>query len=54
MAERCGKMEFSLEGGEGGGMVKNVPTFRYLGRPLDQTDGDWRDVRQNIMHARSV
>ena len=34
MAERCGKMEFSLEGGEGEEKVDNVTTFRYLGRPL--------------------
>ena len=35
-------------------MVENMPTFRYLGRPLDQTDDDWPAVRWNIMHARSV
>ena len=28
--------------------------FRYLGRPLDQTDDDWQDVRRDIMRARSV
>ena len=34
--------------------MKNVTTFRYLGRSLDQTDDDWPDVRKNIMRARSV
>ena len=29
-------------------------TFRYLERPLDQTDDDWTAVRRNIMRARSV
>ena len=34
--------------------MENVPTFQYLGRPLDQTDDDWPDVRQKNMRARSV
>ena len=35
-------------------MVEGVVTFRYLGRPLDQTDDDWPVVRRNIMHVRLV
>ena len=54
MAERCGEMEFNLDWEEGDKRVDNVPTFRYLGRPLDQTDDDWSAVRKNIMRARSV
>ena len=40
MEARCGEMEFNLDGEEGDKRVENVPTFRYLGRPLDQTDDD--------------
>ena len=54
MLARCGEMEFNLNGEEGDKRVENVPTFRYLGRPLDQTDDDWPTVRKNIMHARLV
>ena len=54
MAERCGEMEFSLKGYEGDDRVENVTTFRYLGRPLDQTYDDWPAVRRSIMRARSV
>ena len=54
MSERCGKMEFSMEGGEGDERVVGVATFRYLGRPLYQMDNDWPAVHQNIMRARSV
>ena len=35
MAERCGEMEFSLDGEEGNERVENVPTFWYIGIPLD-------------------
>ena len=34
--------------------MENVTTFRYLGRPLDQTDDDWPSVQRNIMRTRSV
>ena len=34
--------------------MENVPTFQYLGRPLDQRDDDWTAVRKNIMRAKSV
>ena len=47
-------MEFNLDGYEGDNIVENVPTCRYLGRPLDQTYDNWPAVRQNIMRARSV
>ena len=54
MDAMCGEMEFNLDGEEGDEIVKNVPTFRYLGQPLDQTDDDWPAAQQNIMRARSV
>ena len=53
MADVGGEMEFSLEEGEGEERGENVQKFRYLGRPPDQTDDDWPDSRQNIMHAGS-
>ena len=34
--------------------MENVPTFQYLGRPLDQMDDDWLAVHRNNMHARSI
>ena len=54
MAAKCGEMDFNLDGEEGDERVDNVPTFRYLGRPLDQTDDDCTAVRQNIMCTRLV
>ena len=54
MAESCGEMEFSVYGVEGEERVENVPTSRYWGRPLDQTNDDWLAVQRNIMYARSV
>ena len=47
-------MELNLNGEEEDERVENLPTFQYLGRPLDQTDDDWTAVRKNIMCARSV
>ena len=44
MEERCGDTEFSLYGGEGGALLEGVVTFKYLGRPLDQTDDDWMAI----------
>ena len=54
MAARCGEMEFNLDGEEGDERVENVPTFQYMGQPLDQADDDWPYMRQNIMRTRSV
>ena len=54
MDAMCGEMEFNLDGEEGDEIVKNVPTFRYLGQPLEQMDYDWPAVRQNIIRARLV
>ena len=47
-------MEFNLYGEEGYKRVENVPTFRYMGRTLYQTDDDCLAVKLNIMRARSV
>ena len=49
MAERCGEMEFILDGEGGDERVENVPTFRYLVISLFQTDDDWPAVQRNIM-----
>ena len=54
MAAICGEMDFSLEGGSGDKIVESLTTFRYMGRPRDQTDDDWPAVRQNNMRARLV
>ena len=54
MTARCGEIDFNLDEEEGYERVDNVPTFRYLGQPLEQMDDDWPIVRRNIMHARSV
>ena len=54
MAERCGEIKFSMYGEEGNAMVEGVENFKYLGRPRDQTDGDWPAIRQNIMHTRTI
>ena len=41
MAETCGEMESSMDGGgEGDERVENVTRCRYLERSLDQTDDD--------------
>ena len=54
MEAMCGETEFNLEGEEGDERVENVPTFRYMGRPIDQTDDDWTAVHRNIMRSRLV
>ena len=38
MSERCREIEFSLYVRQRGTLVEGVETFKYLGRPLDQTD----------------
>ena len=43
-----------MEGREGEERMENVENFRYLGRPIYQTDDDWLAVRRKIMRARSV
>ena len=47
-------IEFNLDGEEGDERVENIPTFRYLGKTLDQTDDYWPDVQQNIMRVSLV
>ena len=54
MTERCGEIDLNLDGEEGDKRVENVPTFRYLGLPLDQTDDYWPAVQGNIMRSRLV
>ena len=54
MAARCDEIRFSLYGEEGYGLVDGVANFKYLGRPLDQTDYAWSEVLKKIMRAMSV
>ena len=54
MTTMYGEMEFNRDGEEGDERVENVPTFRYMGRPIDQTDDDWTAVHRNIMLSRLV
>ena len=51
---RCGEMDFNLNGEEEDKIVENVPTLRYVGRPLDQKNDYCPDVCRNIVRARSV
>ena len=54
MTARYCEIEINRYGEEGGEMVEGVSKFKYLGQNLDQTDGDWPAVSQNIMRARLV
>ena len=54
ISARCGEMEFNLYGEEGDEIAENVPTFRYLVQPLDQTNDDWPAVQRNIICERSI
>ena len=54
MAEKCMDMESSLYGREGGDLVEGVATFKYMGRPLDQTDDGCPEVIRNINQAHKV
>ena len=51
MEERCGDMELSLYGREGYSLMEGVANFKYLGRPLDQMDDDWKMVQCNFKRA---
>ena len=54
MVERCGDMELSLYEREGGYLMEGVENFKYLGRPLDQMDDDWKMVQWNFKRAQRV
>ena len=54
MAERCGDIEFSLEGREVDDRVEVVATFRCPGSTLDQTHDDYLAMRRNIMREMLV
>ena len=54
MAERFDDMYSSLYGEEGYKLVEGVSNFKYLGRPLHQTDNDGPVVRRKSMRARLV
>ena len=47
-------MEFILYGRGGGALVELVAQFKYLGSPLDQTDGECLVVQSNVKWARRV
>ena len=34
--------------------MKGVSTFKYMGRPLNQLDNDWPDIRQNIKQESMI
>ena len=44
-------MEFSLYVREGGALVEGVAQFKYLGRPLNQTDENWLVGRRKVKRA---
>ena len=50
----CSDTEFSLNGEEGGDKIEGVVIFKYLGRPLDQSDDEWMAVIWNIRKSRQV
>ena len=54
MSARCDKIDFILYREEEVELVKVVPNFKYMGRPLDQADDDWPEVWKKIMRSRSV
>ena len=47
-------MEFRLTGEEGEETIEGVALFKYLGRPLYQSDDDWPVFRQNIRKAHQI
>ena len=47
-------MYFSLCRRNGDALVDVVANFKYLGRTLDQTDGNWPAVRRNYKQAQRV
>ena len=48
MEEMCGDMEFSLYGREEYALEEDVENFKYMERPLDQTNDDWTSVLRNV------
>ena len=52
MAQRSGDMEFSIFGREGYELVEGVTQFKYLGRPLDQSDNGWPKILRNTRRLR--
>ena len=34
--------------------MEGVAKFKYLGRPLEQTDDNWPELRQNVKWAQRV
>ena len=47
-------MEFSLYSRQGDVLVEGVLQFKYLGRPMDQTDENCPAVWQNVKWVRKV
>ena len=45
-------MDFILYGIEVYTLVEGVTNFKYMGRPMDQTDNDWPYVRQKVKRAQ--
>ena len=41
---RCLEMELSFTREDGEDIIEGVALFKYLGRPLEQSDDDWSEV----------
>ena len=54
MAERWVETEFRLYRGEGDDMAEPVEDFKYIGRPMDQTENYWTATKRKIMRVRTV
>ena len=54
VVSQCSDMEFILTGEYGEDTIEGVELFKYLGRPLKQSDNDWSEVRQNIRKVHQV
>ena len=48
---QCSETEFSLTGKEREETIGGLALFKYLGRPLEQSDNDWLSVRQNTRRS---
>ena len=51
---RCAEASFGFMGEDGGEYIEGVGIFKYLGRPLDRLDDNWRAVQRNIRNAHQL
>ena len=52
MVERSGETKFILYRREGRVLMEGVAQFKYLGRPIDQTDDKWPAVQRNVKQVQ--